>query len=107
VDFLWKTGRWGEFAMRWLSMGQKMQSKLSNPVPLLMGILDNPLKLDLCSIHLAKKKHSLNTRGQSKLWPSPYKDGVDDKYKKTFENRGKSQNQAYYLGCKRLEANCN
>jgi hypothetical protein len=108
VDFLWKTGKYMDFVMKWNSMCQKMSRKLSKSKMQLEGSLDNPTKLKLCSIHLADKEYLVPSLGRLTYWVSPYEDGKDNKYKKTFENRGDSPEEAYYLGCKtRLQANCN
>ena len=107
VDFLWKTGKYMQFVMNWNSMAQKMSRKLSKSKMVLEGSLDNPTILKLCSIHLANKEHPISALGRTKFWVTPYEDGENNMYKKTFENRGDKPDEAYYLGCtNRLQPNC-
>jgi hypothetical protein len=107
VDFLWKTGKYMQFVMNWNSMAQKMSRKISKSKAELEGTLDNPTKLKLCSIRLSSKEHTVLALSHQKFFVTPFKDGDDDMYEKTFENRGDKPDEAWYLGCKgSLQDNC-
>lgn len=90
---------WGVFSAFW---GKYIAKAIQNKVILAGGAFDVPPLGKLQVKHLADKKQSVPTAfGQDKLYATPWLDGKQNTYKKTFSARGN-----YYLGCKRLEPNC-
>lgn len=91
-----------DFTDAWKAFGDKMESEdISKSRTSLETNVDNPTMLKIRALHLADRKMPVVALGQFQFWVSPFKDGNDDKYEETFNNRDE-----YYLGCKTFEPNC-
>ena len=104
VLFVWNAdGKHQDFVDAWKDFADKMEDEdISQSRSHLESNLDNPTMLKIRSLHLADEQHMMPALGQMSLWVSPYKDGSDDKYEETFNNRDE-----FYLGCTTFGPNCN
>jgi len=93
---------WIDFIFQLISkeIGSPLLTTTLMPDP---PIFDNPTVLKLTSLHLPDRNQrvSVGGGGRSQFFVSPFEDGGDNKYQKTFENR-----KSYYLGCKSFGPNC-
>lgn len=104
VDFVWQKGpaaiTYNIFKGLWYVFAFSMMDKISLTAAL--DVFDNPTKLKLASFHFPDKLRSVDVSGgRSAFYVSPYEDGKDDKYEKTFDKR-----ETNYLGCKNFGPNC-
>ncbi len=105
VEYVWKEGpsvitfEIFEIAIdAWFAM--LTAKEIFNPVMLAAEYPPRPA--DISSIHPPSKEQSVSAKwGRSSFYVTPFLDGSDDTYKKTFEKR-----DVWYLGCKQLEPNC-
>ncbi|MBW1807939.1 MAG: hypothetical protein JRJ87_07055 [Deltaproteobacteria bacterium] len=97
------------FELRFAAWALKLvNKKITLPIGLAVGLIDYPPGLptdtvDFTSLHFPDTTKEIKGRlsGNIEFWVSPFKDGDDNMYEKTFKAR-----EQFYLGCNKLEPNC-
>jgi hypothetical protein len=102
ANFVWQNGpaaiTYNVFRGLWYIFAVSMMDRIS----LTALFIDDPTKLRLSSLHFPDKRRSVEVSGgRSRFWVSPYEDGNDNLYKKTFDKR-----ETNYLGCQNFGPNC-